>query len=213
MGPTLKCLCNAINNVVLQKASLFIGFSHVSLTPNVITIFHWHNPFGRTMVLGSTQPLTEMSTRNTSWVKGGRCVGLTTLPPSCANCLEIWEPQTPQTLTACPGLQWDCFIFFYPKVLYINTSTWFGLSNKATMQFVCVLPYNIVSYKVNYSTQELTITLTKNASLLEDCNKLQTIKIFHWFLNYKHCSSNVTIQSKCMPLLKYSFHEQHVKKK
>ena len=23
--------------------------------------------------------------------KGGRCVGLTTLPPSCANCLEIWE--------------------------------------------------------------------------------------------------------------------------
>jgi len=21
---------------------------------------------------------------------GGRCVGLTTLPPSCADCLEIW---------------------------------------------------------------------------------------------------------------------------
>ena len=24
--------------------------------------------------------------------KGGRCVGLTNLPPSCADCLEIWEP-------------------------------------------------------------------------------------------------------------------------
>jgi hypothetical protein len=24
--------------------------------------------------------------------KGGRCLGLTTLPPSCADCLEIWEP-------------------------------------------------------------------------------------------------------------------------
>ena len=24
--------------------------------------------------------------------KGGRCVGLTTLPHSCADCLEIWEP-------------------------------------------------------------------------------------------------------------------------
>jgi hypothetical protein len=24
--------------------------------------------------------------------KGGRCVGLTTLPPSCADYLEIWEP-------------------------------------------------------------------------------------------------------------------------
>jgi hypothetical protein len=45
--------------------------------------------------LGSTQPLTEMSTRNISWWgKGGRCVGLTNLPSSCADCLEIWEPQT-----------------------------------------------------------------------------------------------------------------------
>ena len=37
-------------------------------------------------------------------VKGGRCVGLTTLPPSCADCLEIWEPQPPGSLWACPGL-------------------------------------------------------------------------------------------------------------
>ena len=36
--------------------------------------------------------------------KSGRCVGLTTLPPSCAECLEILEPQPPGTLGACPGL-------------------------------------------------------------------------------------------------------------
>jgi hypothetical protein len=36
--------------------------------------------------------------------KGGRCGGLTTLPPSCADCLEIWEPQTPGTLRACNGI-------------------------------------------------------------------------------------------------------------
>ena len=36
--------------------------------------------------------------------KGGRCVGLTTLPHSCADCLEIWEPQPPGTLRASPGL-------------------------------------------------------------------------------------------------------------
>ena len=36
------------------------------------------------MTLGSTQPLIEMSTRSISWGKGGRCVRLTTLPPSCA---------------------------------------------------------------------------------------------------------------------------------
>jgi len=36
--------------------------------------------------------------------KCGRCVGLTTLPFSCAYCLEIWEPQPPGTFRACPGL-------------------------------------------------------------------------------------------------------------
>jgi len=53
------------------------------------------------MTLGLTHPLTEMSTRNISWEggKGGRCMGLTTLPPSCADCSEIlgasnsWNPQ------------------------------------------------------------------------------------------------------------------------
>jgi len=36
--------------------------------------------------------------------KGGRCVGLTTLPPSCTDCLEIWESQPSGILRACPGL-------------------------------------------------------------------------------------------------------------
>ena len=56
------------------------------------------------MALGSTQPLTEMSTRNFSWGKGGRCLGLTTFPPTCAHCLEIWEPQQSGNLRAYPGL-------------------------------------------------------------------------------------------------------------
>ena len=33
----------------------------------VIGTFHWHNPSGRTMVLESTQPLTEMITSNIFW--------------------------------------------------------------------------------------------------------------------------------------------------
>jgi hypothetical protein len=44
--------------------------------------------------------------------KGGRCVGLTTLTPSCTDCLKIWEPQPPGTLRAFQGLCWDCFPFF-----------------------------------------------------------------------------------------------------
>jgi len=39
----------------------------VSFPDGVIGIFHRHNPFGRTMVLWSTQPLTEISTRKISW--------------------------------------------------------------------------------------------------------------------------------------------------
>jgi hypothetical protein len=43
----------------------------VGLIPDgVIGIFHRHNPSGHTMAVGSTQPLTEMSTRNISWGKG-----------------------------------------------------------------------------------------------------------------------------------------------
>jgi len=32
--------------------------------------------------------------------KGGRCVWLTTLSLSCADCLEIWQPQPPGTFRA-----------------------------------------------------------------------------------------------------------------
>ena len=43
--------------------------------------------------------------------KGIQCVGLTNLPPSHADCCEIWEPQPPGTLRTCPGLYRDCFTF------------------------------------------------------------------------------------------------------
>jgi len=52
--------------------------------------------------------------------KGGLCIWLTTLPPSCANCLEIWKPQPPGTLRACPGLLWDCFVMnLYSETAYL----------------------------------------------------------------------------------------------
>jgi hypothetical protein len=66
--------------------------------------FHLHNPSGRTMVLESTQPQSEMSTRNNSSGKASRCEGLTTLPPLCADFIKIWKPQHPGILGACQGL-------------------------------------------------------------------------------------------------------------
>jgi hypothetical protein len=61
-----------------------------SIPDGIAGKFHLLNPSSRTMDLRSTQPLTEMSSRGLPWgVKAGRYVGLTTLPPSGADCLEI----------------------------------------------------------------------------------------------------------------------------
>jgi hypothetical protein len=71
-----------------------------SITCGVIEIFHCYNPSGRTMALGLTQ-LLNINENQEYFLEGkdGRCVGLTTLPP-----VEIWEPQTPGILRACPGI-------------------------------------------------------------------------------------------------------------
>jgi hypothetical protein len=66
------------------------------------------------MALGSTQPL--MSIMILSGGKDGRCVGLTTLPPSCADCLEILGASTywsPRSLTR--PLQEQLYIASFPN--------------------------------------------------------------------------------------------------
>jgi len=67
--------------------------------------FYCHNPSIRTMAPGLTQILTEKKVPEIfPGGKVGRCVWLTTLRPSCADCLEIWGTQPPGTLRACPDL-------------------------------------------------------------------------------------------------------------
>ena len=71
-------------------------------SPMVSLEFFSDNPSGRTMALGSTQPLPGIFPGDV----GGRCVRLTTLPPSCAvvmksGNLNFLEPSGP--LQACNG--------------------------------------------------------------------------------------------------------------
>ena len=56
-----KCICQSLRCWATNRK--VAG----SIPDGVIGIFHWHNPRDRTMALGSTQPLTEMSTRRISW--------------------------------------------------------------------------------------------------------------------------------------------------
>jgi hypothetical protein len=66
--------------------------------------FFSDSPSGRIVALGSTQPLNRNEYQESFLgSKDGRCVWLTNLPPSCADCLEILEPQPPGTARACPG--------------------------------------------------------------------------------------------------------------
>jgi hypothetical protein len=55
--------------------------------PDEVNFFCLPNASSCTMALGSTQPLTEMNTRNLE-IKSGRHVELTTLPPSVSRMSE-----------------------------------------------------------------------------------------------------------------------------
>jgi hypothetical protein len=87
-----------------------------SIPGGVIAFFSDISPSDCTMVLGSTQPLVKMSTRNIPGDKGGRCVRLTTSPPSRAECHEIWEAKFPGTLWSTPDLLRDSFTFTYRQM-------------------------------------------------------------------------------------------------
>jgi hypothetical protein len=79
-------------------------------------------PSDHSVVLGLTQPPVKMSIRNIPVGKGGRCVRLTTSPPSRAECHEIREPETRGTLWATPGLLRDCFNFMSYEDYKVNKS-------------------------------------------------------------------------------------------
>ena len=111
-------------NAVAQRLRHYTTSQQVMslITDGVIGIFQWYNPSGRTMALGSTQPLTEMSTRCISWRgKGSGCVRLTTFPPSCAvvmksGNLNFLEPSRP--LQACNGTAFAFYHMSHVKIVY-----------------------------------------------------------------------------------------------
>jgi len=64
----------------------------------------------------------------------------TTLPPSCANYVDIWEPQPPGTLRACPGLYRDCFALYVPILkgqdVFLDILTFEGGTNMLSQNVI-----------------------------------------------------------------------------
>jgi len=69
-------------------------------------IFHGLNLSSHSVVVGSNRALNINEYQVCLLGGKGRwCLGLITLPPSCADCLEIpWESRPPGAQRACPGL-------------------------------------------------------------------------------------------------------------
>jgi hypothetical protein len=88
-----------------------------SLISDCVTgIFHWHY-FSHTLWQKWVPGLFPGG-------KSSQCTGLRTLPPSC---LDIWEPQSPGTLRACPDQYRDSFT----------------LTLNLLLQMVCVATYSL----------------------------------------------------------------------
>jgi len=84
---------------VSRRPAIAGGRVRSQVSPCDICVGLSHTKEGFPMAVRFAQPLTEMCPRSISWCgKGGRCVGVTTLPLSCADHLEISELQPPETL-------------------------------------------------------------------------------------------------------------------
>jgi len=66
--------------------------------------------------------------------KGGRCVGLTSSPPSCSDCLEIWETHPPETLRPCTG-----FALHFALEIMSNGQILCGLKVQLAMSGTCTM--------------------------------------------------------------------------
>jgi len=98
-----------------------------SIPDGVFGIFLFRNPSGRPVAFGSTQPLTEMITRNISWgVKAAIACGwqpyhLHVPTVLKSGSLNLLEPSGP--VQACNWIAWPWYIYIYIyRYIYILTT-------------------------------------------------------------------------------------------
>jgi hypothetical protein len=87
------------------------GRSRVRFPKRLLNFFNLPNPSSRTMTLGYTQPLTEMSTRNRKGRPVRKADNHTAI---CEKIVyKMWEPRRLTTLWAFTACYRDSFTLFY----------------------------------------------------------------------------------------------------
>jgi len=117
------------------------------------------NPFRCTMALGSTQLLTDKSTRHISCgAKNGRCVGLTTLPHSCADCLEILEATTSLSLKGMskPVMLWVNLYLYVYHMLHIKSVSTDTVTNSSSPSSLKVYG-KMVHFRYRYNSDQYKV--------------------------------------------------------
>jgi hypothetical protein len=81
--------------------------------------------------------------------KGVQCLGLTTLPPSCADCLKLWEPhplETSEPVKACSGIASPLFVMrrgalslYWPATINIAGANSRGSYISAELSHCCIV--------------------------------------------------------------------------
>jgi hypothetical protein len=120
----------------------------VSIPDSGFEIFHFADPFACAGI-DSTSNVSEYQEFSLEG-KGGRCVGLTTLPRTYASCLKILKPQTFGALRPYLSLYRDKFTFdlLHKKVMYlyyIFLCTYLSENDHLSSKYVemCKLVYDL----------------------------------------------------------------------
>jgi hypothetical protein len=97
-----------------------------SIPHQIIGIFNWPSPSSRTIVLGSTQSLKEMSTMNLPADKGRPVRKADNLTAICELTVQkMWEPRGLTTLWASAACYRDSFTFSFLLRLVVSlTGRW-----------------------------------------------------------------------------------------
>jgi hypothetical protein len=96
-----------------------------SIPDEVIGFLNLPNPSSRTMALGSTRPLTEMSTRNLPGGKGRPAREAEKFTATCEPIVQkMWEPRPLTTLWAYTAYYSDSFIFLPLQLVQSKSLCW-----------------------------------------------------------------------------------------